>query len=250
MRQEGFSASTLVELLEKRRMVTKEDMKRALGTMVDMTVFRKLRELAYVSSYSHQGKYYTLVKNAEFDARGLWSCRNVHFSKFGSLVDTVEHFVVTSDRGFFASELAGEVQVAVKEPLLNLFQQRRISREQIDGRYWYGAVDGNKHRQQLMGRKATLVEAPFGVLSPTPILTTEAKAALLLFFAMLDEQQRRHFAGLESLRIGPGGDQLIAEWTGLDVHTVGRGRKELLERDLQADRVRQRGGGRKKKRRT
>jgi hypothetical protein len=36
------------------------------------------------------------------------------------------------------------------------------------------------------------------------------------------------FAGLESIRLGHGGDTLLGDFPGLDVHTVARGRQQLL----------------------
>ena len=39
---------------------TLEELKDVLGTTGTMTVFRKLKALGYLSSYSHWGKYYTL----------------------------------------------------------------------------------------------------------------------------------------------------------------------------------------------
>lgn len=69
------------------------DLKRALGTDVDLTVFRKLRDLAYHTSYSHRGRYYTLDKIARFDELGLWSLGSVWFSKHGTLVRTAEILV-------------------------------------------------------------------------------------------------------------------------------------------------------------
>jgi hypothetical protein len=71
------------------------------------------------------------------------------------------------------------------------------------------------------------------------------KAAIVLFFSMLDEKQRRLYAGLESLKLGYGGDQRIAAFIGMDPHTVAKGRRELIERDFELDRVRKAGGGRK-----
>lgn len=67
-----------------------------------------------------------------------------------------------------------------------------------------------------------------------------------VFLSRLDEQQRRWYVGLESKKIGHGGDSLLAQITGMDVETIRRGRREL-EEDLQnrpTDRVRQEGGGR------
>lgn len=67
-----------------------------------------------------------------------------------------------------------------------------------------------------------------------------------VFLSRLDEAQRRWYVGLESARIGPGGDRRLAEITGLDEQTVRRGREELATGlgDAPVDRVRRVGGGR------
>jgi hypothetical protein len=72
----------------------------------------------------------------------------------------------------------------------------------------------------------------------------ELKAAILLFYCLLDEQQRRLFAGLESIRLGHGGDTLLGDFLGLDVHTVARGRQQLLDQNVVSGRSRRTGGGR------
>lgn len=76
------------------------------------------------------------------------------------------------------------------------------------------------------------------------VLAHEARAAIILFVSLLDEKQRRLYAGLESLRIGRGGDAAIARLLDLDAHTVAKGRYQLQERDLDIERVRRKGGGR------
>jgi hypothetical protein len=72
----------------------------------------------------------------------------------------------------------------------------------------------------------------------------ELKAAILLFYGLLDEQQRRLFAGLESIRLGHGRDTLLGDFLGLDVHTVARGRRQLLDQNVVSGRSRRTGGGR------
>jgi hypothetical protein len=67
-----------------------------------------------------------------------------------------------------------------------------------------------------------------------------------LLLSRLDEQQRRWYVALESVKVGHGGDVLLSQITGLNVETIRRGREEL-ESDLAgrpADRVRLPGGGR------
>lgn len=67
-----------------------------------------------------------------------------------------------------------------------------------------------------------------------------------VFLSRLDEQQRRWYAALEASRLGHGGDEQIARITGLDVHTIRRGRQELSSdlHERPAERVRAPGAGR------
>jgi hypothetical protein len=67
-----------------------------------------------------------------------------------------------------------------------------------------------------------------------------------LFFARLDEAQRRWYAALESRRLGHGGDRQITRILGLSEKSIRRGRREV-DADLAtcpADRIREPGGGR------
>jgi hypothetical protein len=247
MRPVSFHSETLVRLLRRQKIATMAEMKAALGTAVDMTVFRKLREIPYHASYSHRGRYYALDGIARFDERGLWTYRAAHFSRLGSLIDTVEHFVARADRGLLAAELAEELEVQVKEPLLTLVRAGRIAREEMAGRYVYCSAESAKRRQQIRLHQEQISEASAAPLADLPARSSpETRAAVILFFSLLDERQRRLYAGLESMRLGHGGDRQIARRMGMDVHTIARGRRELLERDLELDRVRRPGGGRER----
>ena len=46
----------MARLLKKQKIAAIEELKRALGTDVDSTLFRKLETLDYLSSYSHRGR--------------------------------------------------------------------------------------------------------------------------------------------------------------------------------------------------
>ena len=73
----------------------------------------------------------------------------------------------------------------------------------------------------------------------------DLKAAIIIFFSLLDEKQRRLYAGLESFKWGHGGDLKIASLLGLDPKTVARGRKELNSGEIDPERVRKQGAGRR-----
>lgn len=242
MRPAQFHADTLVAMLRRERIATMEQLKMALGTPVDMTVFRKLREIPYHTSYSHRGRYYALEEVTRFDERGLWTYRDVHFSRLGTLVETAEAVVGEAKQGLFASELGEIVHVDVEEPLLRLVREERLARVKVSGAYLYCAHERTRRRSQILAREAG---TPAEHRGPPEIGLQESKAAIVLFFSLLDERQRRLFAGLESMLHGWGGDRRLAEVTGLDVHTIAKGRQELREGDLLSDRIRRPGGGRK-----
>lgn len=245
MRSEIFFAELIARLLRRRTIATMDELKAALGSSVDMTVFRKLRALAYLASYSHRGKYYALEEAAQFDEHGLWVYRGVRFSRFGSLVDTVETFVARSSSGYLASELALHLGVEVKQPLLGLVRAGRLAREELAERYLYCSVEPDRRHEQLLSRRLPAEQSAFDPLLGPDSDSSEAKAAVVLFMSLLDERQRRLFAGLEALRLGHGGDRAVAQATGLDPHTVAKGRQELLARDVLLERCRRPGAGRK-----
>ena len=245
MRPLFFRSDALRSLLLHCKIATLDELQQAVGTSVDVTVFRKLKPLNYLTSYSHRGRYYTLREIARFDDKGLWSQADVWFSQAGTLLATAEVFVNRSPRGYFADELARALHIEVQDALHQLAQQRRVTRQIVSGLYLYTAIDRTVQQGQLLTRRKveafpTLVDA-----SVLEVSAEELKAAILLFYSLLDEQQRRLYAGLESLKLGRGGDRQLAGFLDLDPHTVARGRQQLLAQDVEVDRARRAGGGRK-----
>ena len=149
----------------------------------------------------------------------------------------MRHFIAESEAGYSANELTTCLHVSVKESLLKLVNTGQIVREKISGIYVYLSLDSKIRKKQLIIRQDKESEVE--------IYSDEVKAAIILFICVLDEKQRRLFAGLESLKFGLGGDKKIAEILGLHFNTVAKGRRELLEHDIELERTRKKGGGRK-----
>ena len=246
MKKEKYHSKELKSLLLKNKMATMLEMKETMGTTVDATIFRKLRELFYLRSYSHRGKYYTLPEVVRFNEQGLWSCRGVHFSNQGSLLNTIEHHVDYSISGYFEHELESLLYVGVRVAVLKLLTENRISRQKVSGRYLYCSPRMKKRKRQCSERKnqQAIADAALEPMS-SEVLFQEGKTLVELFVGLLDEKQRRLYAGLESIKLGHGGDQKIARLFGMDMHTVAKGRKDLWSGEIETDRVRRVGGGRK-----
>src|SRR5258705_5690053 len=106
-----YPTERLVSLLHDQQVATLPQLKTALGTSVTLTVLRKLSLLGYRSSYSHCGAYYTLDSIAQFDELGLWSHRDIRFSRHGTLLKTAEVLVTDSPAGYQVVELVEVVHV-------------------------------------------------------------------------------------------------------------------------------------------
>lgn len=244
MSEEKYNATKIQAFLGQARISTIGQLKRVLGSNVRMTVLRKLSTLDYQTSYSHNGKFYTLKSLCEFDRNGLWSCRNIWFSVYGTLLETGKNFINRSDAGYSVSELDDALHVSTKQALLHLHKKNLVGREKSGGVFIYYSTDENILKRQLSVRNE-ISSQPLENLGDD-LLAHELKAAIILFFSVLDERQRRYYAGLESMKIGRGGDAKVSEILGIDPHTVSKGRAELLNQDVDIDKVRRSGSGRNK----
>jgi len=111
------------------------------------------------------------------------------FPGTGTLLDTAVAMVCGASSGYFADELESVVHVAVKDSLRHLVESGRLQRRPCPDRYLYGAADRARWQEQWAARQAQVDELP---------------AAIALFYGLLDEKQRRLYAGLESLQSGHG----------------------------------------------
>jgi len=245
MRTQQYLLKDLGTYFKRHNIATLNQLQRVLGNPKERTVFRKLKSLDYLSSYSHRGMYYTLQSIAEFNAEGLWHHRAVWFSRFGSLLDTAKAFIENSEAGYSAAELQEALHVETKHCLLKLVRVGQLRREKLQGCYVYFCSEQKKYHSQLKAREYREHKPLASMLVANPDLAeNEARAVVLLFLSTLDERQRRLYAGLESLKLGYGGDSYIADLFGMDPHTVSRGRRELENGDWDTSRLRSEGGGR------
>jgi hypothetical protein len=129
MRPTSFDPQSLRTYLQRHTIAELPALKHALGTSADLTVFRKLKALGYLSSYTHRGRFYTLRTIARFDEDGLWAHEAVWFSRHGTLMATLAAWIPPSPQGWFADELADRLHVDVHDPLYELVRQGRVRRQ-------------------------------------------------------------------------------------------------------------------------
>jgi len=237
---------SIKKLLSYKKIATIDQLKDAVDSTSTMTVHRTLSRLGYLASYSHRGKFYTLNGIPDFDDSGLWSLGSVRFSQYGNLMQTTASFVQRSDEGFTAAELESLLHVEVKHALLQLSKRKELSRYKFEGQFVYTSAEPGERRRQELMRDERGARRDLGIGLETELMHDEIKAGIILFFSLLDEKQRRLYAGIEAARLGHGGNRKIADLLGLDPHTVSKGRQELFSGSVKRDGVRNAGAGRKR----
>jgi len=153
MKSKDEAAKELRKLLRRAKAVELEALFGVCETRSRMTVFRRLRKVGYLSSFTHAGRYYTLLDIPRFDERGLWFHGDIGFSRDGTLKQTVAEQVEQAPEGRTHRELERLLRVRVHNTLLELVRQGRIGRERFERKYLYVSADPDRAAEQVTGRR-------------------------------------------------------------------------------------------------
>ena len=151
----------LRELAKKRSVFDLTALFGVLDTRSRMTVFRRLRRVGYLSSFTHGGRFYTLEEIPQFNEFGLWFYQDIGFSQAGTLKETLVQQVEKASEGCTHDELHHLLRVRAHNTLLDLLRQGRIGRERLHGVYLYVSADSRRAAKQITARqelRASLAE--------------------------------------------------------------------------------------------
>ena len=156
------SARALKRFFRRFPVADLNTLSRTLDTESRMSVFRRLKNFGYFSSYTHAGSFYTLGHIPQFDDYGLWMHQGIGFSKEGTLKATLLKLVETAPSGFTHTELKHLLRVKVHNTLLGLVREKRIGREHIEKAYLYISADTGEALDQISRRRMLLEESDKG----------------------------------------------------------------------------------------
>jgi len=173
----------LVKVLQRRHVLDLRTIQSEVGRS-RRSLFRDLAQIDYLASFTHAGRYYTLVELVRFDEHGLWFHGNIGFSRAGTLKETVVKEVEESEVGCTHLELARLLRVRVHNTLLDLVSHQRIARHAWQRCQLYVSRAAARAAQQVSGREEQTATA----LSPASTMAVLAQA---LGSAVLQSTSRR-----------------------------------------------------------
>ena len=145
--------TALHKLFQRTPVVELNELFRTLKTSSRMSVFRRMKEVGYFSSYTHTCRYYTLRTIPQFDSLGLWHYRDIGFSRAGTLKASAVDLIDSSPAGRTPRELQELLRVRVHNALLDLTRAQKIRRESSPAvRSLYVSADETRASEQIACR--------------------------------------------------------------------------------------------------
>ena len=174
------SRTALKNLFRRTPIVQLDALCRALKTRSHMSVFRRMKPLGYLTSYTHRSSFYTLRDIPRFDEFGLWFYGNVGFCQSGTVKAAVKELVNKSEAGRTQQELQNILRVRVQNTLLDHARAKRIERKALGKRNWlYLSADATRAARQWVRRLAQKKRVALLIGPLTAAMTIEVLAEVL-----------------------------------------------------------------------
>ncbi len=164
------------------------------------TIQRIISPLDTIKSYDHNGRYFSLKKLAHFDSVGIWKYKDIHFSKYGTLKNTLVAIINNSSEGMDASQIKEALDVDTRSFLFQYKDVSGIRREKVGKHYVYFSADQQRFSQQLSNRKQALESSIGAPLEGTAAICVLVETIKYPDFSL---EQLSHHLGKQGIKIKP-----------------------------------------------
>lgn len=168
---------SIEKLFVEKKALTLQNLSGYLNVSV-RTIQRMLSSLDMIRSYDHNGRYFSLEKLARFNSMGIWEYKNIHFSKFGTLKNTLVAIINNSSQGMDAIQIKDVLGVDTRSFLFQYKDASGIKREKIGNHYVYFSSEQQRFSRQLSNRKqglASRAQAPLEGTTAISVLVATIK---------------------------------------------------------------------------
>jgi len=152
-----FSVDRLVQLFSRQKCWMIDELSQAIGCSI-ISIRRLLKQAGYFSSYTHNGKWYTLSSIPVFNKNGIWLYGDIGFSKQGTLTKTIIYHVNKSSAGLSARDLGELLHHPCHAVLTILYKDKQIDRVKLTSEYTYLSRDKSVNQLQHNHLKGRMVE--------------------------------------------------------------------------------------------
>lgn len=134
-----------------KKVLTVADISEILSCSL-ITVRRRLKSWDACTSYNKNGRYYTLPSIPEFNKKGIWSYRDIYFSRYGTLKNTVIALAAKSKKGLNHTELQAIIGLNPKCFMARFKELPGIKKERYKNYIIYFSSDPKGYEAQKRNR--------------------------------------------------------------------------------------------------
>jgi len=146
-----MKSNSLKKMFKKSKVLTLSQVSKTHDCSI-RTVQRQFAELAVLRSYNKNSRYYTLPEIPKFNVHGIWCYRDILFSKYGDLRQTVKHMILASEDGLSGNEIGDIVNLLPRSFMHHFRDVGGIFREKHGGVYIYFSNDPTIYARQIIKR--------------------------------------------------------------------------------------------------
>ena len=197
MKYAPITQTELKELFKRYIAMDMDDLLRKTGSS-RTTILRRLKDIGYLTSYNHNGKYFALPEFLNFDDSGLFEHKGIYFFKKGGLQELIIHQINSSEKGYNAEELSSKIKTRVGNQLRLFTKKGMIVRKKYSDVYIYFSIDEPIQQKQISNRERELKISS----TPEDINVSNEKITIRILLEILKNPKAEPHEIGESLREG------------------------------------------------
>lgn len=149
---DSLTIDNALQILNKEKVFTIQKIISLLGCS-RRTAQTKLSMWKVYTSYNQNSKYYCLPEIPKFDSKGIWWYKNIAFSKYGNLKETIVYLVNSSEIGLTGKELGALLGIPAQNFVHHFKNCPGICREKHGGVYIHLAGQADRYKLQIQRRQ-------------------------------------------------------------------------------------------------
>jgi len=154
------------KLLQSKIVMSLKQIRHELTDRARSSLFRDLKKVELLTSYSHAGQYHALQSRVKFNSNGLWFYEQISFSKYGTLKNTLVKTISNSPAGMIHKELKVLLRIQVQNSLTHLIKTKQLQRRSLSERFFVYLSNDGAQAQDQWQKRLEINEKSFCVTLP------------------------------------------------------------------------------------
>lgn len=117
------------------------------------TLQRIIKSSDLITSYNQNARFYTTPSFCHFNHDGIWNLKQILFSKYGNLFETITALIDKSMAGYTSRELSVVIMVKADDALHVMWLKERVHRQKTGSSHVYFSKQEDLFKRQLSARE-------------------------------------------------------------------------------------------------